>query len=149
MEPNGFHFPLFIDLNGALAVLVGGGAVAARRAAVLRRFGARVRVIAPVLRGDFPGVEHVARPYEWGDLAGATLAVAATDDRGVNRQVGEEAKKLHIPVSVADCPTECTFFFPAICEGERVLAGVVSRGDDHSVTAEAAKVIRLTLEGLQ
>ena len=31
---NGFHFPLFVDLHGKTAVVVGGGAIACRRAGV-------------------------------------------------------------------------------------------------------------------
>ena len=79
-------------------------------------------------------------------LAGAALAVAATDDRAVNRAVGEEAKVQGIPVSVADCPEECTFFFPALCTGHGVIAGVSGDGGDHRNTAEAARRIRQTLE---
>ena len=82
-------------------------------------------------------------------LAGAALAVAATDDRAVNRAVGEEARALGIPVSVADCPEECTFFFPAVCTGENLVAGVIGRGDDHARTARAARAIRSALEGLE
>lgn len=137
------RFPLFVDLHGARAVLVGGGAVSARRAGVLLRFGANITVIAPELRTPFPPeVVHLPRPYEAGDLAGAVLAVAATDSRAVNRSVGEEARERGIPVSVADCPEECTFFFPAICEGGDLIAGVVSKSGDHRSVAAAAAAIR-------
>lgn len=144
------RFPLFVDLSGKQAVLVGGGAVSARRAAVLLRFGAAVTVVAPELNAPFPdGVTYLSRPYAPGDLQGAFLAVAATDDRAVNRAVGEEARRRGIPVSVADCPEECTFFFPAVCEGEELIAGVISKnGADHRATAAGAKAIRRTLEEL-
>lgn len=144
------RFPLFVDLSGKQAVLVGGGAVSARRAEVLLRFGAEVTVIAPELHAPFPdGVTHLSRPYAPGDLEGAFLAVAATDDRAVNRAVGEEARGKGIPVSVADCPEECTFFFPAICEGGALVAGVISKnGADHRATAAGAAAIRRTLEEL-
>lgn len=148
-EQTDFRFPIFIPLSGGRAVVVGGGAVACRRAEVLRRFGAEVTIIAPTCASLPRGVNWEQRPYEPGDLAGAVLAVAATDQRRVNRAAGEEARTLGIPVSVADCPEECTFFFPAICEGENLVAGVVSRGDDHALTARAAKAIRQTLEGLE
>ena len=62
---------------------------------------------------------------------------------------GEEAKVQGIPVSVADCPEECTFFFPAVCTGENLVAGVIGRGDDHARTARAARAIRSALEGLE
>lgn len=89
------------------------------------------------------------RCYRPGDLAGAALAVIATDDRAVNRAAGEEARMLGIPVSVADAPEECTFYFPAICAGENLVAGVAGRGDDHLRTARAARAIRAVLEELQ
>lgn len=74
------------------------------------------------------------------------MAVAATDCREVNHQVGREARALGIPVSVADCREECTFFFPALCTGHGVIAGVSGDGGDHRNTAEAARRIRQTLE---
>ena len=148
-EKRPFRFPLFVNLAGERVVIVGGGAVACRRAEVLARFGAAVELIAPRCKRQMPDIQWQARPYAPGDLAGAALAVAATDDRAVNRAVGEEARALGIPVSVADAPEECTFFFPAICTGGELVAGVIGRGDDHARTARAAKAIRHTLEGLE
>ena len=149
MSESTSHFPLFVDLTGRPCVIVGGGAIAARRAEVLARFGGAVTVIAPTWTGGVPEVEWQARPYAPGDLRGAFLAVAATDDRQVNRQVGEEARRLGIPVTVADRREECTFFFPAVCEGGGVTAGLISRqGNDHSRAARAARAVRQALEGL-
>ena len=147
--PGALRFPLFLDLTGKRAVIVGGGAVACRRAEVLSRYGAQVTMIAPRRKREIPGVTWRARPYAPGDLAGAAIAVAATDDRSVNRAAGEEARALGVPVSVADAPEECTFFFPAVCTGDGLSAGVVGRGDDHARTARAAKAIRAALEGLE
>lgn len=141
-----FRFPVFTDLRGKKVVLVGGGAVARRRIDALRPFGPELVVIAPALEGDCRGVEWLQRAYRPGDLEGAFLVIAASDSREVNRQVGQDARQLGIPVSVADRREECTFFFPAICQGEKVLAGVVSRGEDHRATASAAKRIRSLLE---
>ena len=52
-------------------------------------------------------------------------------------------------MSVADSAEESTFFFPAVCEGNGLTAGVVSRGDAHGKTAEAAKRIRRVLEEME
>ena len=142
---NGFHFPLFVDLHGKTAVVVGGGAIACRRIRALREFGARVVVVAPRWDDPLEGVTHLERPYARGDLAGAFLAVAATDDRGVNYAVGQEARALGIPVSVADRREECTFFFPALCTGAGLVAGVVSAGADHRQTARGARAVREVL----
>ena len=149
MTENASRFPLFVDLTGRRCVIVGGGAIAQRRAAVLSRFGAAVTVIAPTWTGGVPEVEWQARPYAPGDLRGAFLAGAATADRQVNRQVGGGARRLGIPVTVADRREECTFFFPAVCEGGGVTAGLISRqGNDHSRAARAARAVRQALEGL-
>ena len=124
--------------------------MAARRAEILTRFGGRVTVIAPEWTGEVSGVRWERRTYMSGDLEGAFLAVAATNDRKVNHQVGEEARGLGIPVSVADCRAECSFFFPAICQGGGVTAGLVSwKGGDHVRAARAAQAVRKMLEGLE
>lgn len=143
------RFPLFLDLTGKKVVLVGGGTIAARRIGTLRLFGCEIVVIAPELKAKAEGVTWLQRPYEPGDLEGAVMAIAATDDRQVNHQVGEEARRLGIPVSVADCEAECSFYFPAICTGEDLVAGVVSSGKDHHKTARAAREIRKVLEELE
>lgn len=148
MEEN-LRFPLFVDLHGKRAVVVGGGKIALRRVKGLRDFGADVTVIAPQLAQPMEGITHLCRSYEPGDLTGAFLAVAATNDRDINRAVGEEARAQSIPVSVADRAEECTFFFPALCTGKGMIAGVVSDGTDHHKTAAAAKAIRAVLEELE
>ena len=142
-------FPLFVDLTGKRVVLVGGGTIASRRIATLRLFGCEIEVIAPELKCSAEGLIWKQRCYRTGDLEGAYLAIAATDSREVNHQVGLDAGNLGIPVSVADCEGECTFYFPAICAGENLIAGVVSGGKDHHRTARAAKAIRRALEGLE
>jgi len=142
------RFPLFVDLTDKSVVIVGGGVIASRRISVLRQFGCRITVIAPTLNSKPDGITWLQRPYRSGDLLGAFLAIAATDDRAVNRQVGEEARALQIPVSVADCEAECTFYFPAICTGSNLIAGLVSTDGDHHQTVRAAKAVRRVLEEL-
>ena len=136
------RFPLFIDLTGRRAVVVGGGTVGLRRAEALRRFGADVTLISPRLCAPLEGVRHIPRPYQPGDLAGAFLAVAAADDGAVNAAAGREARERGVMFNRSDCPAECDFFFPAVCEGEGLVAGIAGTGSDHRRTAEAARKIR-------
>ena len=142
------RFPLFLDLTGRRAVVLGGGTVGLRRAEALARFGAEVTVIAPRLVRELPGVRYLARRYQAGDLAGAFLAVAATDDPAVNAAAGREAQERGVLFNRSDCPEACGFFFPAICEGGGLTAGVVGDGSDHRRTAAVAERIRETLEVL-
>ena len=139
------RFPLFVDLTGRAAVVIGGGTVGLRRAEVLRSFGALVTVVSPSLSRNITGIRHAARAYVPGDLADAFLAVAATDDPAVNRAIGEEARRLGIFFNRSDDPGQCDFFFPAICEGDGLVAGLVG-GGDHKKTARMAAEIRKILE---
>ncbi len=47
-----FGYPVMLDLTGADVLVVGGGAVAARKVAGLVEAGAGVTVVAPMVRDD-------------------------------------------------------------------------------------------------
>ena len=133
------HFPLMVELEGALAVVIGGGRVALRKCRQLRSFGARVRVTAPRVcpeLEELEGAEVRLAPYDSSALEGAVLAVAATEDHQVNLQVYQDCRDRGIPVNVCDVPQLCTFFFPALVRrGELVLA-VSTGGKSPALAAE-------------
>ncbi len=137
------RFPLFVSLQGKKCVVIGAGRIAARRVEILQRFGAQVTVVAPQARAALE-IHHL-RGYEKSDLSGAFLVVTATDDRAVNRTVAADCAQQNILCSVADCAQESTFFFPAVCTGGKLTAGVVSDGTAHAATARAAARIRTIL----
>jgi siroheme synthase-like protein len=125
-------FPLFISLEGKRCVIVGGGAVAARKAKVLAEFGAALTVIAPDFSPELRSLEGASlcrRPYRGPpDLAGAALVLAASGDRELNRLVAAHAGAGGIPVNVADDPGLCGFFFPALVRRGNAVAGISSSG---------------------
>jgi cobalt-precorrin 5A hydrolase/precorrin-3B C17-methyltransferase len=59
-------------------------------------------------------LEWLRRPYQAGDLAGASLVFAATNRREINHQVAAEAKELGLWCNVADRPEEGNFHVPAV-----------------------------------
>ena len=103
-------YPINLDLAGRPVVVIGGGAVAARKCATLIAAGAKVTVVAPhvdhALRDMLEQglLTHVAREYRRGDVEGAFLAFAATDDALVNHAVADEAKAQGTLVNIADAP---------------------------------------------
>lgn len=142
-------FPVFIPLEGEPVLIAGGGKIALRRAEVLSRFGANLTVIAPEILPEFaPIARCIFRTVEPGDITSDyRLVIAATSDRAANRMVGERAKALSLPVSVADAKEESTFYFPAVMEGGGVVAGLISReGGNHKLAARRAAEIRALLE---
>src|SRR5438105_13225654 len=59
-------------------------------------------------------IELRRRRYHDHDLAGAWLAIAATDDRAVNEAVYAEAERLGVPLNAVDDLEHCSFIAPAI-----------------------------------
>jgi uroporphyrin-III C-methyltransferase/precorrin-2 dehydrogenase/sirohydrochlorin ferrochelatase len=112
-------FPVFADLHDRPVLVVGGGAVARRKAAALLEAGARVTVGAPVLEpalGDWAAqgrVAHVAGTFEPAWLDGAWLVVAATDDEGTNRAVAAAAEARRVWANVVDDAELSTFHVPS------------------------------------
>jgi precorrin-2 dehydrogenase/sirohydrochlorin ferrochelatase len=95
--------------------VIGGGAVATRKARKLLQAGAEVAVVSPAVLPELEsmGVEISRRPYEYGDLEGADLAFAATDSREVNAAVTREAGERGVRVNVVDRPSEGDFAVPS------------------------------------
>ena len=79
------YFPLFLDLTGKPVLLVGGGAVAARKFGLLAEAHAVITVVAPSLGAELAGAlarqefTHHAREFAATDIDGQWLVVAATD----------------------------------------------------------------------
>ena len=122
-------YPAILLLDGRLAVVIGGGHVAERKVRTLLDAGARVRVVAedPTRgvegRAERNEIELLQRRYQTGDLDGAAVAVAATDDEDVNKSVYADATGAGIPVNVVDNVALCTFIAPSIVRrGDLVLA---------------------------
>jgi len=127
------YYPLMLKLEGAACVVVGGGAVAQRKVSGLLESGAAVTVISPAvterleLMATREELVLLRRAYRAGDLQGARLAFAATDDPGINRLVASEAERLGIPVNVADDPASGSFVTPAtVRRGDLVLSVTAS-----------------------
>jgi precorrin-2 dehydrogenase/sirohydrochlorin ferrochelatase len=113
------YYPLFIDLEGKTVVVVGGGLVALRKVEALRKTGARVKVISPEVMPEIAsdtGVEILRRGYTPGDLFGASLVIAATDDEETNIAVSRDASMSNIFCNVVDKPDLCTFIVPSVVE---------------------------------
>src|ERR1700758_4120978 len=110
-------FPIVVKLQGRLVVVVGGGEIAAGKIDGLLRAGARVRVIAPDVHAVFAEpirnrkIEWIPREFASGDLAGATLVIAATSAAGVNAAVFREAESCGIMCNAVDDIENCHFYY--------------------------------------
>src|SRR5262245_10670500 len=144
------HLPIFLDLDAAPALVVGGGRVAARRIALLHSAGASVTVVAPAAR---PEIEELSargrlhwlrRAFAPGDVSGMRVVFAATDDQAVNRAVSLAARAERIPVNVADDGEHSNFILPAIVDRSPLVVAISSGG----VAPMLATAVRARLETL-
>ena len=146
------RFPLFVDVTGRGALVVGGGRIATRRASTLCQFTFDVTVVAPQVSEQLERMERdgklaiLRRPFEDDDLDGAFLAVAATDDRAVNHRIASLCRHLGVYASIADKREECSIYFPAVAENDKVTVGVCGDGVAHQNVSAAAKKIREVLD---
>ncbi len=118
-------YPIFLELSGRRVVVIGGGAVALRKAQSLLAAGARVVVVAEhiddmlTIHSQAANAELVKSKYSKDYLVGAALVIAATNKPELNRRIYKDCQELEILCNVVDEPELCDFFVPA----------VVKRGD--------------------
>ena len=129
------------NLARVRCVVLGGGAVAERKVGDLLAGGARPVVISPGLTQALDAwaaagqIEHLARVYQPGDLAGAFLAVAATSDHATNTAIGAEGERLGILVNVADDPSAGNFHTVAAVRSGDLLLAVSTGGVSPALSA--------------
>src|SRR5881409_3696712 len=74
------------------------------------------------------GIDLRRRPYRSGDLAGAWLAIAGTDDRAANAQVWAEAEREGVLLNAVDDLDHCSFIAPAIHREGDITVAVSTSG---------------------
>lgn len=142
------YLPLFVDLKQRPVLLVGGGHVAARKASLLLKAGASLKVIAPELCEELhtaflqQKIEWVAAKYQPDYLLNRMLVIVATDDDALNQQVFLDAQARHIFVNVVDSQPQCSFIFPAIIDRNPILIAISSAG-------KAPVLVRMIREKLE
>jgi uroporphyrin-III C-methyltransferase/precorrin-2 dehydrogenase/sirohydrochlorin ferrochelatase len=142
------YLPLFFDLREREVLLIGGGAVALRKARLLLQAGARITLVSHRVLPELETLLELNRglviigEYHPELLAGKVLAVAATDDDRLNERVHFDASEQNVPVNVVDTPALCTFVFPAIVDRSPIVIGISSAGRSPVL----ARLLRAKLE---
>ena len=166
------YFPFMIQLDDKQCLIVGGGAVAARKAAQMCEFGACVTVVAPEICAELLAIADTERIDEtagivenidgncqkkperirvWkrevteADISGMDVVIMATDDAELNSQYAELCRSKHILVNVVDVKKDCDFYFPAIIKQGEVVVSVSTGGNSPMLASKIKKDIRQTL----
>ena len=142
------YYPIFLNIKGRKCVVVGGGQVALRKVNALIKHGANVEVIsaAPCQElgelADMGEVHILSRDYAQGDLVGAIIAIAATDNGKTNEEVAREAKGRGTLINVVDDPHSSDFIVPSYLSRGDVTIAVSTGGRSPAL----ARKIRANLE---
>ena len=141
------YYPVYLKLHGRTCLVVGGGSVAARKAASLLECGAKVRLVAPevceaVAQMERDGViERIADVFRSEHMDGAALAIGSTDNNEVNRHVFEEAVKRNIPVNIVDQPALCSFIVPSVVRRGDLVIAISTSGKSPATAKRARKML--------
>jgi precorrin-2 dehydrogenase/sirohydrochlorin ferrochelatase len=148
--------PLYHDFAGEQVLVVGGGAVGARKA---RRFAteADVVVVSPGFAdAAFGGAERVrsevtpADVPEWFDRINPVLAVAATDDGAVNARVESEARDRGVLVNRTDTHGDRdpgSVVVPATVRDDPVVVSIATGGASPALSKHLRERVERELDG--
>ena len=144
-------YPLFLKVEGRLALVVGAGPVAERKVEGLLAAGARVRVVAPrATEGSKPSrapgrSSTRARQFEEEDMDGVWLAFAATSDAEAQSRVATAATSRCLFVVAVDDPAHATAYSGAVVERPPFLVAISSVGRDAGLTRLLREILEETI----
>ena len=142
------YYPIFLNIRGKRCVVVGGGPVALRKVNILLEHEASVKVISPELCPELSqlaksrAIQVLQRNYNGGDLQGAFITIAATDDGEINNKVAEEARAKGVLVNVVDDSEHSDFIVPSQFRRGDITIAVSTAGKSPAL----ARKIRTRLE---
>ncbi len=129
------YFPAFLKLDDKPCLLVGGGAVAARKAKALLAAGATLTIVSPEV---VPAIDEmlavskrarlISRRFEASDVVGNWLVVSATSDALVEQEVATASEAHRVFCNAVDKRQNCSFITPAIVDRSPLLVAVSSGG---------------------
>lgn len=144
------YYPLMLDVRGRQAIVIGGDRVAAEKAAALAASGAFVSVLSQefcaelLAQAEQKRITLRRKTYEPGDLAGAFVVIAATNDLQLIQAIWAETQERGQPVNIVDVPEYCSFILPSVLRRGQLTIAVSTEGTNPGL----AKRIRQSLEEL-
>ncbi len=143
------YYPIFLQLQGETALVVGGGSVARRKVETLLEYGASVKIVSRAL---CPKLERLVEKQEirfLGEefretfLEGIFLVIAATDEKELNHKISRAARARGLLINAVDQPADCNFIVPSIVNRGNLQIAISTSGKSPAM----AKQIRKDLEG--
>ncbi|MCC2110994.1 MAG: siroheme synthase, partial [Hyphomicrobiales bacterium] len=144
------HLPIFLDVRNKRVIVGGGGTLAARKAEMVLRAGARVTIHAPEIGAEVKALvrhdhmNHVAAEPTAADLQGTALVYAASEDTEADDRLFQLARAAGVLANIADTPEKCDFIMPAILDRDPMVIAISSSGSSPIL----ARIIKARLESV-
>jgi precorrin-2 dehydrogenase/sirohydrochlorin ferrochelatase len=145
------YYPIFLDLRGKRCIVVGGGSVAERKVGMLLEHQASVTVISPTLSrrlqhlADRGAIQTITQNYQTGDLKGAFLVIAATDDPSINAAVAGQGRKQRALVNVVDDPKHSDFIVPSMVRRGDITIAISTAGKSPALARKLRSILEAAL----
>ncbi|MCP3871874.1 MAG: bifunctional precorrin-2 dehydrogenase/sirohydrochlorin ferrochelatase [Desulfobacteraceae bacterium] len=138
------YYPIFLDIKDKDCLVVGGGAVGARKAVTLEKCGANVKVISDEFSLQFDDFKQTSiiiekKKYDKKDLKGMFLVFATTNSADLNRQIKTDAALSNILCNVADAIDHSDFILPSIVDRGDLVLAVSTSGSSPAMAKEIRK----------
>lgn len=124
--------PVSLDISRGKILLIGGGQSAFKKLKLLKRFDAKVEVLAINVCDEIKesGVTYFESAYSKEKLKGYFMLYSCTNNDELDRQILADGKEADVLVNIHDKPEMCQFISPAIYINGRMTVAVASNGED-------------------
>jgi siroheme synthase-like protein len=135
-------FPIFLKLEQLSVLIVGGGYVGMEKlSAILNNApAAKITLVAPQISeaiadaaSQFKNIHLVQKPYDYTDLEGHDIVIAALNDQVVSKQVATDAKNKKILVNAADKPELCDFYLGSVVKKGNCKIAISTNGKSPTI----------------
>lgn len=136
-------YPAMLNITNKWVTIIGGGKVAYRKVHGFLVFGAKIRVISPIFYEKFESlsqqVDLLQREYTNEDLEESFLVIAATNNKGVNEQIGTYCHTCRILCNVIDNIHLSSFIVPAYMKQGDLVISISTNGKSPSLASKIKK----------
>ncbi len=132
-------YPMMIDIEDKLILIVGGGSIAYRKAKAMLEFGGRVSIVSPEFLDEFRNMEEeyndgesklilISDEYDCKYILDKSFVIAATSSRQINREIMKDCKSNKILGSNVDGRESSDFITPAIYKNDNLTISISTGG---------------------
>ena len=143
-------YPIFLNIEDRVILVVGGGEVSTRKIERLLDYKPRIRVISLnftekiVQLSNEKKIVIEKREFHPSDLHEVFIVIAATNNSALNKSIHSMCKKKSILVNAVDDPKNCDFFLPALITRDNLSIAVSTNGGCPGF----AKIVRKKIESV-